>query len=358
MPSDARRKERQRLKREKKKAAQRKAQSNSPYKRIGQAGQVEACYVNSDWRDSGMASVYVIRRNPEGGHAIASFLIDVWCAGLKDAWGRIDFMQEDIDHALKRARDTFELQRIDVEAARDLVAAGIRFARRNGFRLPPHHDRCVHLLGGAGDINSADLSGFGKDGKLRWVGPLDDLRRRLIACTPEQFMSRPDVEFIANERDLDFGGAQFDDEDDEDDDFDDQEPQDLDALIEGYRQLLDGGCDIAAQGMAQGLEPGEQPHPRLADAVRVLVGSSLVERDRQLPIAELNEDGLARRMVVTEMLTGLVGDPEAPTAELPEDLNPAIEQARRCFDRFRGELLLGEAINEVSPTILDPKMFI
>jgi hypothetical protein len=142
VPSNAKRKERQRLKRDEKKAAQRKAQSVSPYKRIGQFGQVEACYVNSDWKQQGLASVYVIHRNPSGGHAIATFLIDVWCAGLKDAWGRIDFTQEDIDRALKRARDNFDIQRIDIDTARKLIVGGIRFSRQNGFRLPERGAQC------------------------------------------------------------------------------------------------------------------------------------------------------------------------------------------------------------------------
>src|SRR5215204_5835790 len=94
--SDARRKQQKRLKREKKKAEQRRALSISPYKRVGQSGEVEACYINGNWREQGLASITLIRRNPAGAHAMAVFLIDIWCAGLKDAWGRLDVMQEDV----------------------------------------------------------------------------------------------------------------------------------------------------------------------------------------------------------------------------------------------------------------------
>ena len=96
-----------------------------PVPRQSQMGEMEACYINANWLESGMASIQVIRRNPAGGHAMAIFLVDVSCAGLKDASGRLDVMQEDIDFNLKRARENFELIRIDPEEARKLIGAGV-----------------------------------------------------------------------------------------------------------------------------------------------------------------------------------------------------------------------------------------
>jgi hypothetical protein len=217
MSSDARRKERKRLKREKKKADLRRAMSVSPYKRIGQAGELEACYINANWKENGLASVQVVRHNPAGGYAVACFLIDIWCAGLKDVTGRLDLMREDVEFNLKRSRESFELARIDLESARNLIAGAIRFARNNGFRLPAHFDRWTNFLGGVGDVANADLSSFGKNGKLQWVGHIDDLRARLIGCTVEEFFARSDVEFIADtDQEGFFDAGEEEDEIDED----------------------------------------------------------------------------------------------------------------------------------------------
>src|SRR5947207_6950551 len=158
MSNQAQRKQKQRLKREKKKAELRRAQAISPYKRIGQVGEVEASYINSNWKEEGLASIHVIRRNPAGGFAMAVFLIDIWCIGLKDAFGRIDMLNEDVKFSLDRARGHFDLTRIDVETVQRLVAGAIRFSQQNGFRLPAHFDRFVNILGGVGDAAQADLS--------------------------------------------------------------------------------------------------------------------------------------------------------------------------------------------------------
>src|SRR5687767_4262155 len=86
MPDRARKKEKQRLKRQKKRDALRRAKGVSPYKRIASAGELVACYMNDDWRERGQAVAFVLRRGPGGVLAMASFMIDLWCAGLKDAW--------------------------------------------------------------------------------------------------------------------------------------------------------------------------------------------------------------------------------------------------------------------------------
>ncbi len=58
----------------------RRAMAGSPYKRIGQIGNVDACYINADWQSNGLATIHLVRQNPRGGFALACFLIDLWCA--------------------------------------------------------------------------------------------------------------------------------------------------------------------------------------------------------------------------------------------------------------------------------------
>jgi hypothetical protein len=121
---------------------------------------------------------------------------------------------------------------VPLEEAAAIVAGGIRFAVQNGFRLPAHYQRWTTFLGGKLDWQHADLSAFGVEGgaKLRWVAPMEDLRARLIGSTVEQFLARPDVEFI----DIIEAGylpAKLDEEWDEayedEEDYDDEEEDDL-----------------------------------------------------------------------------------------------------------------------------------
>jgi len=340
MSSDAARKERKRLKREKKKAEQRRAASVSPYKRVGEAGEIEACYINEDWERDGTAAIHVLRRTPGGGHAVASFLVDLWCAGLKDAFGRLDISMDEFHDNLDRVQDETTLVQTDPELVRQLLAGSIRFARQNGFRLPPHYERWLNVFGGVGDVASADLSHFGKDGKLLWVGPLEDLRRRLIGCTPEEFIKRPDVDFIAEVTDVE----EYDDSDD-----DDEYDPEFDDLVDHMRGHIDVLIDRMVTNLRQRLEKaGEAPAERLDDAVAIILIDQLL---RNAPKENEDDEELADivECAAEEIMDEVYDD--APRDEQghpisPASLDIAIEQATRIFMEIEEDL----AAREVDPS--------
>jgi hypothetical protein len=258
MGNDARRKERQRKKRQEKRASIRRAQSGSPYHRLALPGsEFVACYINEDWQDKGIASVTVLKRAPGGGLALGAYLIDTWCLGLKDVWGRLDISQLEFEDHIEHAKAHLALVRIAPEQARQLVAGAIRFAKQNGFRLPPKYERWTALLGTAGEVATADLSPFGiEGGKLRYVGSTEDLRDRLIGCRLEDFLARKDVEYIA-------GPPMGYDDDEFDDEFEDGSDP-VDIVEEVANRLKNAALDRIREWC---FAKGVPPHPRLKDAV-------------------------------------------------------------------------------------------
>ena len=85
-----------------------KKQPSRPRSGVGDAAGIE-CYINSNWHDDGMATLLVFRPAVDGDFALAGFLIDVWCCGLKDAWGRLsltraEFEADEIGRASCRER--------------------------------------------------------------------------------------------------------------------------------------------------------------------------------------------------------------------------------------------------------------
>jgi hypothetical protein len=325
MSDAARRKERKRLKRDKAKADRRKALAVSPYKRLGSAGEIEACYINADWQSSGIASIQCIRINPTAGFAMAGFLIDLWCAGLKDAWGHLNLFQQDIDHNLEVARRQYQLIRIQPDAARSLVAGAIRFARQNGFRLPPKYQRWVNLLGQVPDPAAADLRPFGKDGGLLWVGPLDDLRKRLVGSSLEQFLDRPDVKFVSPDPEWEYDD-EYDDEygdDPLDDDFEDDEQQDDRAPVEIAADLMAMNVveSFVEETFEEALEAarrtGEEPSPLLRDAAKTLLKAVLTEMT-----------AIEKGPEVTEEVTALLHDAQSRYVPAFQD---AIHQLERLL---------------------------
>jgi hypothetical protein len=313
MSDAARRKERRRLKREKKKAQERRTMAGSPYKRIGQVGRVEACYVNADWETNGIASIHLIRQNPQGGMALACFLIDLWCAGLKDAWGAIDMTSGDTDEHLKRAGEHVELVRIEPDAARHLIAGAIRFARQNGFRLPPHFERWTNLLGDLPDTATADLRRFGKDGGLLWIGSFDDLQRRLIGCSVDEFLARPNVHFMSEIEDFD--DAEVDDDEDDDSPEGDEE---FEEFLEAFGTLVE---ECYSNALRRCQERGETPLPAMREALSaMLLGELVSERFDMEP--EDSPFRISAEKLMKVMQANL-------QIEMPPELKEVVEQIDR-----------------------------
>ena len=213
MSIDARKKERKRLKRQRKREQIRREHGGSPYARIARKGEIIECVMNGDWRERGQAVALLLLSVPGGGLALAYFLVDLWCCGLKDAWGNLDVAREQFEDSVDQyvQRHDMPMEQVDVAELRQVIAGGLRFAVQNGFRLPPHYSRWTNFVGDLGDWqHHADLTYFGADGKpgkLRYVGPMWDLRNRLVSSTVEVFMARKDVEVIM---DVEDGPSLFD----------------------------------------------------------------------------------------------------------------------------------------------------
>lgn len=305
----AKKKQKQRLKRERKRVALRKAQSGSPARQYG-GGELVACYMNDDWRERGQAVAFVLRRGRDGRLAMATFLVDLWCAGLKDAWGRVGLSRDDFENSVDRISEQLHDTMDDAPLAEvaAVVAGGIRFARRNGFRLPHHYDRWAAFLG---DLHPdlADLTHFGVEGgtKLRWVAPMHDLRARLIGSTVEQFLARPDVEFIiiGAEPFDDFGfdprdGSAWGDDQADDDDDDEGEDADIDGDRLGSAEevaqtfeVLDSMVKNASASLRRWcFANGRVPEKKIEDALPMVIArgfASIADEADPMAAAEAAE---------------------------------------------------------------------
>ena len=271
-------KERRRLKQKLKHKQAIKLRNESPYKRLAAAGHVESCKVNNTCRDQGLFSIYALLSVPNRQPTLAVFLVDKWCMGLKDAWGRLDMNHEDYQDFLESAeyRAGFKLVDMDPDEARKLIAAGIRQAHELGFRLPPNYGKWAKAMGVGDDWASADISDFGKDGKYFFVGPINHLARHLIDGDVDKFLARPDVGYIAGmpgDFEPDDEDEEYDDEDE--DEFDDEQGQGRDEEDDDREDVEDSEIARDVLAAAKGVynatlkwcfANNEEPHPYLMEA--------------------------------------------------------------------------------------------
>jgi hypothetical protein len=258
-------KERDRVKRKRKQHELRKRKAKMQYQAIADPRQPLTCRINVDWKKKGMANIFVLKELRGGGYALGAFLVDLWCCGLKDAWGQLQFTSEQFRLMLKRAeadRD-YRHEEVDVETARRVILGGIRFAVQNEFRLPPHFERWVSMLGVDPKAADADLSDFGFEGKLQYMGSMEDLRRRLIRQSVDDFLARPDVVHTTMDENggSDEEGEYGEDEDDVDDDDAEEEDEPFDAndFREATALSARRFAEIVRQGcVARGVAPAAQ----------------------------------------------------------------------------------------------------
>ena len=331
MSRDARKKERQRLKRKQKKMAMRRIQSRTALQRIAAEGGRLECWITPDWREKGMASVQVFGHARGGRAAFAAFLVDLWCVGLKDAFGRSDvpeleFREDNLEPWIEQTGTV----PIDPMTVRRLVAGAIRFSRQNGFRLPPHWEKWVTIFGRdiLAELPTADVSEFGIDGGLRYVGTMDFLRQRLIGCTVHEFLNRPDMHFVLGPGELPLTG-ELEDEDYEEDETDDEaeEAEDDEESSPDMMEVLGATALQLASAVREWCFANAVP-PR-----EPLDKAALIALAATLPIAAgVERGGKLENMPAPEALMDRLVSTHSPDQR--QQILDAIEQIRQYMGRF------------------------
>jgi hypothetical protein len=138
------------------------------------------CWITGDWDDSesGLVQAIIVRRQPDGKFAYATFLIDIFCLGVKDA-----------DHKMSLTYETFTLffQKLDmqtpmIQCAEDvihqIVYESIDYGAKWGFKPHPDFEKAKLFLHPRGTFEEPYTITFGKDGKPFYIsGPYDNPRK-------------------------------------------------------------------------------------------------------------------------------------------------------------------------------------
>lgn len=135
------------------------------------------CLVSDDFEDSGIATVFVVRKNLANGRLVlAIFLCDMYCLGIKNAVFEPDATQSQYDQMLGLQIQDFEP--IDYEDARNLVLGAAFYAESLGFEPRPdvidEYKRAKATIEGDKPFDK-DAYEYGLDGEPYYVtGPDDD----------------------------------------------------------------------------------------------------------------------------------------------------------------------------------------
>jgi hypothetical protein len=143
----------------------------------------------------GIGSVLLSRLLPSGQVAVAVFLVDVYCLGVKDALAEIlsRYAYENRFEREMRARS--QGGDFTPAAVRKLVEGGVEYARRLGLQPHPDYQVARLIFGTIDPSATGETFEYGKDGKPYFIaGPHDSPERcrRILrtlerSCGPEGY---------------------------------------------------------------------------------------------------------------------------------------------------------------------------
>jgi hypothetical protein len=132
------------------------------------------CLIHEQWRNMGMASIFVVRGMPSGNLIIGSYLVDTLCLGLKNTMFMFNLTEKEWTEKQIDLLSGDSFIECSYELAHTIIYGGIDFAEDAGFR--PQKDFAItkYLLAEDVGIEPDEDVEFGKDGTHYYVpGPND-----------------------------------------------------------------------------------------------------------------------------------------------------------------------------------------
>ena len=131
---------------------------------------IHKCYINSNWKQSGMASIIVVRKHTEAKFTFGVYLVDLFALGTKNTFFNFSQTQKTIDDLI--SRDNFI--EIDYSKAHNIIYGANQFAEDNGFKIHKDFKKITQYILEIDDdkIPLIDIE-FGKDGKPLIISGFD-----------------------------------------------------------------------------------------------------------------------------------------------------------------------------------------
>lgn len=209
----------------KKKSKNKKQQSAqmSPYRFMREKARslpIGKCYIAPpDWQENGLAHVIITRDRPSGNLVMASFLVDTFCLGVKDAGYHENITPEKFQEYLNNYKNGMGLEEISYNEAHNIIYGAIAFAEEGGIKPSKEFDPAGFILEEDTDDIPLIEYEFGKNGKHFLVVNPD--RKEMPYYHLLKKNLGDEFEFVLPFEDY----VDFEDDEDEDQEFDDEFPE-------------------------------------------------------------------------------------------------------------------------------------
>ena len=143
------------------------------------------CLLTKSWQEPGeIIQILVARRGPHGQVAAGTFLVDLGCLGVKDAFARLFESRHEYGQLRRQMQSHQHMTSADLNLVASILREGMAYADQFGFK--PHRDyyKAKVVLGNA-DPDACDVPiPLGMDGKPFYIaGPYDNAERIIAKLT-------------------------------------------------------------------------------------------------------------------------------------------------------------------------------
>lgn len=134
---------------------------------------IHSCLVSELLTEIGKGYLVLARRAPDGRMAMATFLLDLYCVGVKDVILRVDEASE-IERFIEALGEAEPMIATEPPRARKLLRDLVAWSRSIGLAPHPDYATAEPLFGDVSADSSDESFPFGKDGKPFLIpGPTD-----------------------------------------------------------------------------------------------------------------------------------------------------------------------------------------
>jgi hypothetical protein len=141
------------------------------------------CLITGNWQqdNSGMVQILLARQQPDGDICFGSYLVDMYCLGLKNTYANAGFSRTRYENEVRsRIFRGAPPEECPVELAHQMIYASIEYAARFGFQPEKDFALSQYLLAPRGELEEPYELTFGKNGKPLFIaGPHDNVARIL-----------------------------------------------------------------------------------------------------------------------------------------------------------------------------------
>ncbi len=136
-------------------------------------------YIGKDWSEHGLAHLVVARIRENGSADYGIFLVDIWCLGVKDAFGETNGLESDVRELVDERLPESMREPIHPSCAKKLIDGALAYAERLGFA--PHRDfrKARRVLSGLDASLCPTEFTYGRDGRPCYVRGPDDSNERV-----------------------------------------------------------------------------------------------------------------------------------------------------------------------------------